>query len=245
MVKCVHDAGLSVDGAVAQPVATAECVLSPAERDLGVVLVDIGGGTSDVAIYSEGSVHYSGVIPVGGNHVTRDVAIGLRTSIEEAERVKTDFGYAPTDRQGDTEPFEFASLGSAGTRQLPGKALAEIIQARMAEVFQLVLDHVDRAGCGDRVPAGLVLTGGGSLLRGLPELATQVTGMLAKVGTPSGMTGLVDSVSSPACATAVGLLQFWATHQDRYPVDGHDGAALSRLLRRLRELINLARVGGE
>ena len=245
VVKCVHQAGLSVDGTVLEPIATAECVLTPAERDLGVVLIDIGGGTSDVAIYIGGSIYYSGAIPVGGNHVTRDLAIGLRTSIEEAERVKIDCGCALTGREEDSEPFEFASLGSARTRQLPRKVLAEIIEPRMTEIIQLILDHVHKAGCGDRVPAGLVFTGGGSLLRGLPELAMRMTGLPARVGRPSGMTGLADSVNSPACATAVGLVQFWANHQERYPGDGSYGAVWPRLVGRLRELINFARIGGE
>ena len=173
VVKCVHQAGYAVDATVLEPIATAESVLTPAETDLGVVLVDIGGGTSDLAIYIGGSIYYSGVVPVGGNHVTRDLAIGLRTSIEEAERLKVNFGCALAGSDGQNEPFEFVSLGNSKPRQLPRKVLAEIIEPRMIELLQMVREHVEKAGCADKAPAGMVLTGGGSLLEGLPELAEQ------------------------------------------------------------------------
>lgn len=242
VVKCVHQAGYAVDATVLEPIATAESVLTPAETDLGVVLVDIGGGTSDVAIYVAGSIYYSGVVPVGGNHVTRDLAIGLRTSIEEAERLKVNFGCALTGYERQNEPFEFVSIGNTKPRQLPRKVLAEIIEPRMIELLQMVREHVEKAGCADRVSAGVVLTGGGSLLEGLPELAEQAIGMAARIGSPAGVTGLVESVSSPACATAVGLVRFWARHEERHShSDGE--AVLPRVLRRLREVF--ARIGGD
>lgn len=243
VIKCVHLAGYSVDGTVLEPIATSESVLTPAETDLGVVLVDIGGGTSDVAIYIGGSIYYSGVVPVGGSHVTRDIAIGLRTSLEEAERLKVNFGCALSGYEGQDEPFEFTSLGNSRPRQLPRKVLAEIIEPRMVELLQMVREHIEKAGCADRVPAGMVLSGGGSLLAGLPELVEQTTGMVARVGSPGGVTGLAESVSSPACATAVGLVQFGARHEEKHSHDGEDEAVLPRVLRRLRELI--AGIGGD
>jgi len=243
VVKCVHQAGYSVEATVLEPIATAECVLTPAETDLGVVLVDIGGGTSDVAIFVGGSIYYSGVVPVGGSHVTRDIAIGLRTSIEEAERLKVSFGSALSGYEGQDEPFEFTSLGNSRPRQLPRKVLAEIIEPRIVELLQMVREHVDKAGCADRVPAGIVFAGGGSLLAGLPELAEQVLGMGSRIGSPTGVTGLVESVSSPACATAVGLVRFWARHEEQHFHDADDEAVLPRVLRRFRELF--ARFGGD
>lgn len=243
VVKCVHQAGYAVDATVLEPIATAESVLTPAETDLGAVLVDIGGGTSDVAIYIGGSIYYSGVVPVGGNHVTRDLAIGLRTSIEEAERLKIEFGHAFSGFSGQDEPFEFSSLGNTRPRQLPRKVLAEIIEPRMMELLQMVRGQIEKAGCADRVPAGLVLAGGGSLLEGLPEFAERAIGMAARVGSPVGVTGLVESVSSPACATAVGLVRFWARHEQTYSQDADDETVVSRVLRRLRELF--ARFGGD
>ncbi|MBP6964253.1 MAG: cell division protein FtsA [Armatimonadetes bacterium] len=243
VMKCVRQAGCEVDGTVLEPIATSESVLSPAETELGVVLVDIGGGTSDVAIYVGGSIYYSGVVPVGGSHVTRDIAIGLRTSIEEAERLKVNFGSAHTLCEDQNEPFEFVSLSGERPRQLPRKVLAEIIEPRMVELLQMVREHVEKAGCADRVPAGIVLTGGGSLLRGLPELVEQAVGMAARVGSPTGVTGLVESVSSPACATAVGLVEFWARHERGNARDSEGEAVLPRVWRRLRDL--LAGIGGD
>ncbi len=243
VVKCVHQAGYAVDATVLEPIAAAESVLTPAETDLGVVLVDIGGGTTDLAIYIGGSIYYSGVVPVGGNHVTRDIAIGLRTSIEEAERVKASFGSALSGSDGQNETFEFTGLGTSRPRQLPRKVLAEIIEPRMVELLQMVRGHIEKAGCADKAPAGLVLTGGGSLLEGLPELAEQAIGMAARIGSPAGVTGLVESVSSPACATAVGLVRFWARHEARQAHNVDDEAVLHRVFRRLREVF--ARVGGD
>jgi len=243
VVKCVDDAGLSIEATVLEPIATGESVLLPAEEDLGVALVDIGGGTTDVAIYIDGRIYYSGVIPVGGNHVTRDIAVGLRCAIEEAERVKLKYGCALASREDGLGAFDVSSLGSTKPRQLPGEVLAEIIEPRMAELCHLVGEQIGRAGCENRLPAGLVVTGGGAQLEGLPELASEVTGLPARIGTPYGVTGLVDAVSSPACATAVGLVLFWSRRHAKY-VAGSDGNVLvANLLRRVKELF--ARIGGD
>lgn len=243
VVKCVHQAGLSVEATVLEPIATGESVLLPAEKDLGVALVDIGGGTSDVAVYMEGQIYFSGVIPVGGNHVTRDIAVGLRTSIEEAERVKLEYGCATADGIDELEAFEVTSLGSSNPRQLPKKVLAEIIEARMVEVCHLAMEEIEKAGCEDRLPAGLVLTGGGSQLGGLSELASIVTGLPARCSAPSSVTGLVDAISSPSCATAVGLILYWARHWAGHAADGNGSAFLNNVIRRIRELF--ARISGD
>ena len=243
VVKCVHMAGLSVEATILEPIATGESVLLPAEKDLGVALVDIGGGTSDVAIYVDGHIYYSAAIPAGGNHVTRDIAIGLRAAIEEAERVKLEHGCTFLDGDDGLEAFEIASLGSTKPRQLPKRVLAEIIEPRMSEICQLVMAQVDKAGCEERIPAGLVLTGGGSQLEGLPELASGVTGLPARVGIPGGVTGLADAVSSPSCATAVGLVLFWIRHYVGRTSDSDDGVFLLNIVRRVKELF--ARIGGD
>ncbi len=208
VVKCVHQAGLAVDGTVLEPIATGESVLLPAEKDLGIAVVDIGGGTSDVAIYIDGEIYYSGVVPIGGNHFTRDVAVGLRTTIEEAERVKVEHGCALAAALDGSEIFEVASMGNDQARRLPTRVLAEIIEPRAAELCQLVLAEIEKAECLDRLPVGLVFTGGGSLLRGLPELATKEIGLAARTGEPFGVAGFVDAVSNPSCATAVGLVLY-------------------------------------
>jgi cell division protein FtsA len=244
VVKCVDQAGLSVSGVVLEPIATAESVLLPAEEDLGVALLDIGGGTSDLAIYFDGQIYHSVVIPVGGNHVTRDIAVGLRTTIEEAERVKLLYGCALVSGVEPSESFEVSSLGSDKVRQLPRKVLAEIIEPRMVEVCHLMQDQIKKAGCEERLPAGLVFTGGGAQLPGLPELASAVTGLAARVGTPTGVSGLVEAVRSPSCATAVGLVLFWDEHESKQPEsDGTGSPFVSNLIRRIRDLF--AKISGE
>lgn len=242
VVKCVHQAGLSVEATVLEPIATGESVLLPGEKDLGVAVVDIGGGTSDVAIYVDGHIYYSGIIPIGGNHVTKDIAIGLRASIEEAERVKIEYGCTVPAKINGLEAFEVTSLGSDKPRQLPKKILAEIIEARMAEICHMVEDELSKAGCEDRLPAGLVFTGGGSQVEGLVELATSVTGLPARLALPSNVTGLVESVSSPTCATAVGLILFWNRNHVKEVVGGNVSAFLSGLIKSVKELF--AKVSG-
>lgn len=243
VVKCVHQAGVSVEATVLEPIATSESVLLPAEKDLGVAVVDIGGGTTDVAVSLDGHIYYSGVIPVGGDHVTRDIAIGLRTAIEEAERVKLKHGCALASDVDRLEAFEVTSLGSAAPRQLPRKVLAEIIEPRMAEVWCLVAEHLEKAGCAHRLPAGVVMTGGGSQLEGLSELASSVTGLPARVGIPYGVSGLVDAVSSPSCATAVGLVLFWSRREVRESPVGDGKALLLGVIRWFREAF--ARFSGD
>lgn len=236
VLKCVHQAGLSVDGMVLEPVATGECVLLPAERELGVALADIGGGTSDVAAYLDGEIYFSGVIPVGGNHVTKDISVGLRTTIDEAERIKLNFGCAAVKMVGNDESFEFTSIGSDKIRRLPRKVLAEIIEPRAAEICQLIGEQIDKAGCREKLSAGLVLTGGGALLRGLPELMSEILGFPVRVGAPSNLAGHVSAVSSPACSTAVGLIEFWRKHQAKQTKVRRDGTVLFNILKRIREI---------
>jgi cell division protein FtsA len=219
VVKCVHQAGLSSEMTVLEPIATGESILHRGERDLGVALVDIGGGTSDVAIYKDGEVLYSGVIPIGGNHVTRDIAVGLRTTDEEAERVKVRFGTVTVDGPDALGSFEVNSFGSEAPRVLPCRLLAEIIEPRMAEICQFIVEHIREAGCEDRLPGGLVFAGGGALIDGLAELAFTETGLPARVGSPAGITGLVEEVGSPVYATAVGLVLYWARYHTRPTVD--------------------------
>jgi len=219
VVKCVHQAGLAVDSTVLEPIATGESVLLPAEMDLGVAVADIGGGTTDVAVYVGGRIYHSCVVPVGGNHVTRDIAIGLRADIEESERVKIEYGCAMTAALGDAAAFDVTSMGSNVPRHLPQRVLAEIIEPRITELCTLIMRELDKAGCRDRVPAGLVFTGGGSLMPGLPELATRITGLAARVGAPSGVIGLVDAVGDPSCATAVGLVLFTSRFQAKQGIE--------------------------
>lgn len=244
VVKCVHQAGLSVEATVLEPIATGEGVLLPAERELGVVLVDIGGGTSDIAIYIDGQIYYSAAIPVGGNHVTRDIAIGLRTSLEEAERVKLTSSYTLAGNSDEDEIFEVLSLGSSRPRRLPVKVLDEIIEPRMSELLGLVVGHIKKAGVEERVPGGIVFTGGGSQIKGLEELAEEFTGMPVRAGKIKGLTGLVDSVSNPSFATGVGLVLYWTRYGDRHNIENDGGNIVLDLYKRIKDWLS-ARFRGD
>ena len=214
VVTCVERAGLRIEDMVLEPIATAEAVLLPAEREMGVALVDIGGGTSDLAIFQNGDICYSSVVPVGGEYVTKDIAAGLRVAFEEAERIKLAHGIArvadvPRVVGGESPTFPFTYLGGEAA-SLPLRTLGEIIEPRVEELFQLVDRAIQRSGYANRLPAGLVLSGGGAQLRGLRELAGAVTSLPVRIGQPGPeVASLSETVQLPAYATAVGLLR-WA-----------------------------------
>lgn len=214
VAKCIHKAGLSVEATVLEPIATGEAVLLPAERDLGVVLADIGGGTTDIAIFVDGDIFYSAVIPVGGNHVTRDISVGLRVSHEEAERVKLANGACLFNLVGapELDTFEITPLGSDEPRNIPRRILVEIIHPRMDELFTLVRQEIMKSGYYNLLPAGVVLSGGGSEITGGAQLCQQVTGMPTRVGSPREVIGLSDTLKSPIYATGVGLVLYGARH---------------------------------
>lgn len=244
VIKCVQAVGLEVEATILQPVATGESVLLEEEKELGVAMVDIGGGTSDLAIYLDGSVYYSGVIPVGGTHVTKDIAVGLRAAQDEAERVKVRHGCALAELVDQKNTFEIVSLGRPEPRVLPSRVLAEIIEPRMTELCELIVEHVEKAGCSDRLPAGIVFTGGSSQIEGLIELASKVIGLPGRIGKPTGVVGLVEEIDSPSCATAVGLLLFGQRHyREMLSAGTYGNALLARIVRSLKEL--LAKVGGD
>lgn len=209
VVTCVERARLHVEDTVLEPIATGEAVVLEAEKDLGVALVDIGGGTSDLAIFRGGDICYSAVVPVGGHYVTRDISAGLRTTLEEAERIKLAYGCAQVKRApaGDDDVFTYTPLGGSGaTETLPLRTLAEIIEPRAKEMFQLVRQELNRSNYAGLLPGGMVLSGGGAQLAGLKELSAEMTGLPTRVGYPAGVGGLSESVNHPSFATAVGLV---------------------------------------
>jgi cell division ATPase FtsA len=199
---------LNASALVLEPIATAEAVATQDERELGVALIDIGGGTSDIAVFSEGSIIYSAVIPVGGNHVTRDISIGLRTPFEIAERLKIERGVASPTLIPHGEALEVMTAGSGERLRLPRAVLGEIIEARMIELFEMARDAIGVSRLQKRVPAGVILSGGGALLPGAIELAQQVFDLPVRLGKPVDLDGWSDQVDSPQYATAVGLLRF-------------------------------------
>ena len=236
VAKCVQRAGLHVADTVLEPIATADAVLMDSEKDLGVVLVDIGGGTSDLAIFLGGEICHSAVLPVGGYYVSKDISAGLRTTLEEAERVKTAYGSALVATTGEADTFTFTRLGAQETTTLPARILAEIIEPRMNELLQMVRHEVNRSNYAGLLPAGLVLSGGGALLRGTQELAVEMTGLPTRIGFPTGIGGLSESVSNPSFATAVGLVQFGGKSQIGIPRREGPGGLLAAIRKWMRDI---------
>lgn len=207
--QCVQSAGVEISSFVLNPLASAEVVLNDTERDMGVVICDIGGGTSDLAIYIAGDVWHTMVLPVGGNHITNDIAHGLRLPISQAEEVKKLYGHCVESEIGDQDLFSVRAFGAERPVQTSRRELARIIEARVAEIFDLLLQEIKRSGYDGLLPAGMVLTGGSSLLPGIKTIANQVTGLPVRIARPENLVGLVDQLNSPAYSTSVGLLK-WA-----------------------------------
>ena len=208
VVACVNRAGVSVTETVLEQLAAAEAVLTPDERELGVALVDVGGGTTDFAIFERGSLWHTGVIAVGGDHFTNDIAVGLRTPVPDAERIKKRNGCALSGMVGEDDSMEVPSVGGRKARLMSRRILADILQPRAEEIFHLLWDEIRRAGFEKTLHSGIVLTGGGSLLEGMAEIAEQIFDLPIRRGSPSGFGGLADHVNNPAFATAVGLVMY-------------------------------------
>jgi cell division protein FtsA len=207
--QSVQASGVEVTQFVLNPLASAEVVLSETERQMGCVVCDIGGGTTDMAIYIDGDVWHTMVLGVGGNHVTADVAHGLRLSLAQAEEIKKQYGHAVQDEISATDVFTARIFGEETAAEISRRELAMIIEARMEEIFDLVLQEIKRSGYDGMLPAGMVLTGGSSLLPGTRTLANRVLGLPVRIARPENMVGLTDQLHSPAYSTSVGLL-YWA-----------------------------------
>jgi cell division protein FtsA len=207
--QCVMASNVQVSQFVLNPLASAEVVLSETERQMGVVVCDIGGGTTDMAIYIDGDVWHTMVLAVGGNHVTSDVAHGLRLSLSQAEEVKKQYGYAREADVADDDTFTTRMFGVDRPVDVKRKELAHIISARVEEIFTLVLQEIKRSGYDGLLPAGMVLTGGTSALPGIRTLASEVLGLPVRIAGPENLVGLTDQLNSPAYSTSVGLL-YWS-----------------------------------
>ena len=212
LTKCVEGIGVQVDSLILQPLASAEAVLEEEEKRQGVVLADIGGGTTDIALFLDGAVYHTAVLGLGGHHMTRDLVIGLRCPYKAAEEAKATFGHAIPSSVDPEEMLEIDAFGSERHRTVQRRQLCEILQARAEEILEMVVMEVKRSVQGDIVSAGLVLTGGSAKLEGIDVLAEQVTGLPARVGRPRNLQGLSDTLADPAYAASVGLLQ-WAVRE--------------------------------
>ncbi len=206
LVRCVERAGVEVADLVLEPLASAEAVLTSAERQMGVVLADIGGGTTDVAVFHDGSIVHTAVLPVAGYQFSNDIAVVLRTPLETAETIKLRYGHVLPARVPADETVEITGFGDEEQREIPRVHVAQILEARAIEVLNLVRTEMRRSGYDGLLPAGLVLCGGSTELAGFKELGRQVLDLPVRLGRPHGITGLTDTVSRPAFATSVGLL---------------------------------------
>ncbi|MBX2808912.1 MAG: cell division protein FtsA [Cellvibrionaceae bacterium] len=211
--KCIRRCGLDVDDIILEQLASSYSVLTDDERELGVCMVDIGGGTTDIAIFTEGSIRHTGVIPIAGDQVTNDIAMALRTPTLHAEEIKIKYACALAKLTGVDETIQVPSVGDRAERSLSRQSLAEVVEPRYDELFTLVQAELRRSGYEDLVAAGIVLTGGTSKMEGVIELAEEIFHMPVRLGSPYGVQGLVDIVANPVYATGVGLLQYGVQQQ--------------------------------
>lgn len=212
LIKCVEEAGVGVDQVVLDPLASGLAVLSDNERELGVVLADIGGGTVDIAIFIEGSIWHTTILAVGGNHLTNDIAVCIKMPLQAAEEAKIKYGHACPDQVDPNDMVTVPTFGESGTVRISRHEMTRVIEARVEEIFGLILQEIKRSGYDGLLPAGVVLCGGTAELRGIREVGRRVLGLPVRIGAPHDLQGLVDTIGSPAFATSIGLLQ-WGQRQ--------------------------------
>ncbi len=217
--QCVSMAGRNVSQFVLNPLASSESILSKTEREMGVVVIDLGAGTTGLAVYAKGDVFHANVLPVGGNHITSDIAQGLRLPIEVAEEYKLKHGYAFLDDIEEGEFFNIVAFGSEQAQKMDRRELVDIIEARAEEILMMVEQEIKRSGYDSVLPAGVVLTGGGSQLPGIQKLAEKILNMPVRIAKPEKMVGLTDQISSPAYATSVGLLNWGILFSETTPLN--------------------------
>ncbi len=206
--KCIRRCGLEVDEIILQQLASSHSVLTEDERELGVCLVDIGGGTTDIAVFMDGAIQFTKVIPIAGDQVTNDIAVALRTPTHHAEEIKIKYACALTQLANPDETIEVPGVGDRGSRRLARQTLAEVVEPRYEELFMFIQSELKNSGFEELMAAGIVVTGGSAKMEGVVDLAEEVFHMPVRLGMPSGVTGLVDVVSNPIYATGVGLLLF-------------------------------------
>ncbi|RMH60494.1 MAG: cell division protein FtsA [Zetaproteobacteria bacterium] len=216
IIKCCNRCDLDVADMVLEQVASSEAVLSQDEKDIGVALIDIGGGTTDIAVFLDGAIRHTAVIPIGGDHLTNDLVIGLRTSAREADELKRKYGCCLTSMVPPEEQIEIPSVGGRPPRPMPRQVMAQILEPRMEELFEMVKAELERSGYQELLAAGLVITGGSALLDGVIELAEDVFEIPVRLGRPQGVGGLTDVVSSPMYATGVGLILYGYRYRQQH-----------------------------
>ncbi len=234
IVKCCNRSGLDVCDIVLESLASGEAVLTDEERELGTALLDLGGGTSDLAIFCNNHIKHTFVLALGGNNITNDIAVGLRAPIAEAEKIKKKYGTCIAAHINPDETIEVPGMGGREPRKLPRQILGEILEPRMEEIFTLVQREIYRSGMENLISSGVVLTGGSSLLDGSTEIAESVFNLPTRMGTPRGITGLVDVVNNPMYATGVGLVLYGAQNQTAKKFRIRDGNIFNRVMTQMK-----------
>ena len=234
LIKCANRAGLDVVDIVFQPLASAEAVLTQEEKDLGVALVDFGGGTTDLALFTESAIKHTAVLGLGGNNLTNDIAVGLRTPIKKAEQIKIDHGSCFNSLVDKDQMIEVPSVGGRKPRLLSRHILSEILEPRVEEIFALIDQEIERTGLKELLASGVVITGGSALLPGIAEIADQVFQLPTRIGYPQRISGLVDVVNGPMFATAVGLVLYGMEHQPQKKFRIRDGNIFNRVTLRMK-----------
>ena len=236
IIKCCNQSGLDVEDIVLEPLSSSQAVLSPDEQEVGVVLVDIGGGTTDVTIYSEGSIVHTAVLALGGNHLTHDIAIGLGAPLHEAEEIKHNFGVAMTSMVKEDEMIEVPSVGGRNNRTMKKRVLASIIEDRFREIFELIAHEIEKTHFHTLMASGVVITGGTCIMPGADQLASQVLNLPVRVGFPENITGLREMIYSPKYATSVGLVRYGITsNQGKLHFAGDDTNLFHKVSRRMKD----------
>jgi cell division protein FtsA len=238
IIKCVRQCGLEVDDLILEQLASSESVLTEDEKDLGVCLVDIGGGTTDIAIFTEGAIRYTAVIPIAGDQVTNDIAVAMRTPTQHAEEIKIKYACALAKLANPDEMLEVPSVGARPPRLLARQTLAEVVEPRYEELFTLIQAVIRRSGYEDLIAAGVVLTGGSSKMDGVIELAEEVFHMPVRLGYPRYVSGLTDVVRNPIHSTGVGLLLFGYRYRHEQLSDLAAGSAIKNLTYRVKNWFN-------
>jgi len=236
IIKCCNQSGLDVEDIVLEPLSSSQAVLSPDEQEVGVVLVDIGGGTTDVTIYSEGSIVHTAVLALGGNHLTHDIAIGLGAPLHEAEGIKHEYGVAMSTMVEEDEMIDVPSVGGRNNRTMQKRVLASIIEDRFREIFELIAHEIEKTHFHTLMASGVVITGGTCIMPGADMLASQVLNLPVRVGYPENIAGLREMIYSPKYATSVGLVRYGITsNQGKLNFVGDDTNLFHKVSRRMKD----------
>ena len=238
IIKSINRVGLDVNDIILEPLASSETILSQDEKELGVALIDIGGGTTDIAVFAEGSIKHTAVLALGGDYVTGDISVGLRTPVMEAEKIKIKYGCTYIPMIPQNESIEVPSVGGRNPRNVSRQLLGEIIEPRMEEILGLTHREIVKSGYDDMLAAGVVLTGGTAILDGITELAEQIFNMPVRKGCPVGVGGITDIINSPMYATGVGLVVHGSENYSDYAVKKSERNILGKLIKKIKRWFN-------